>query len=631
MKIGIVTHLNGIGLQRDAELLSGFLTPRGHEVTLIAFDQPAPVDHFELLIFLEVMVENFVALGDKSWIFVNPEWLKPEYVRPIQRNCSKVFAKTREAEKVLREMFSNVHYTGFLTEDRREKVKKIKSCLHIGGNSGYRNTNAVMSAWREYRYWDDVKLPPLTVVSSSRETIPFEDTPGITFIKRATDEQIRHLQNSHLFHLYPSAYEGWGHALHEAQSVGAVILTTQAAPMTEFLAPFEVKPSGTRKVNMGTIHEVSPQAIREIVPKMLEQPSHVIAKMQLEARMRFEKDNREFAERFEPHFKCASATHSQCNIADAGTGKLVGRSQPLRIAFLGNFKPPHSTENDLKWTLEDMGHEVVPFQEDEADVRDIVHDSSEADLFLWVHTHGFDQLDSEDMLSRLHSNNVKTASFHLDRYWGLNELDQRENKIGKHPFWHTDFVFTADGGNRVRFEGRGIRHFWLPPGVCGRDIRVHGERREDLSVDVGFVGAEGYHPEYPFRGQLIEFLRSVYGEKFRVFQGYRGQALNDLYASIKVVVGDSCFGGADFYWSDRVPETLGRGGFLIHPASKGLAIPGLVAFEPGNLQQLQDRIDYFLANELERTCLRTVAHEWVKKNETYTNRMKKLLEVCGLG
>jgi hypothetical protein len=29
------------------------------------------------------------------------------------------------------------------------------------------------------------------------------------------------------------------------------------------------------------------------------------------------------------------------------------------IAYVGNFKPEHSTENDLRRTLEDMGHEVT--------------------------------------------------------------------------------------------------------------------------------------------------------------------------------------------------------------------------------------------------------------------------------
>lgn len=39
------------------------------------------------------------------------------------------------------------------------------------------------------------------------------------------------------------------------------------------------------------------------------------------------------------------------------------------------------------------------------------------------------------------------------------------------------------------------------------------------------------------------------------------------------MIGDSCFAGSPkgaYYWSDRIPETLGRGGFLIHPYVDGL-------------------------------------------------------------
>ena len=52
----------------------------------------------------------------------------------------------------------------------------------------------------------------------------------------------------------------------------------------------------------------------------------------------------------------------------------------------------------------------------------------------------------------------------------------------------------------------------------------------------------------------------------------RGKELNDLYATAKVVVGDTLCKGFNYpyYFSDRLFETTGRGGFLIHPYIKGL-------------------------------------------------------------
>jgi Glycosyl transferases group 1 len=611
MRVCLVTNLNGKGLQVDAELLRDWLTEHDHAVDTIQYDQPMPTDAYDLAICLEVIgLPNAKTL----WYLANPEWLLPSYTRQIQRSFQKVLAKTRDAEKVLRERFSNVEYVGFLCRDKLDpSIERERKFLHLGGGSGFRNTPAVIEAWRSYRYWNDSTMAPLTVVSNST-TVIHEPTPGITFIKRASDEEITELQNSHLFHVMPSAYEGFGHAIHEAQSVGAILLTTGEGPMAELKAPFEVPPIRRKKNNLAVLCEVSPQSVREMVPKMLAQPNHVIARMQLEARARFERGNAEFSERF--------------------SGLLKARMAPstprARLAILGNFEPPHSTENDLLWTLRDMGYEVTSFQENKDTTDEILEECKRLRirLLIYVATHGWETpgtFSLEALFSRLGVFGIKMAGFHLDRYWGLNALDKREDRIGVHPFWHIP-VFTADGGNQERFKERGVTHYWLPPGIAKRHC-FPGEYRQEYACEVGFIGAESYHPEHSFRGGLIRFLRDAYGERFRLFQGIRGDNLNAAYASIKVAVGDSCFGGSDYYWSDRVPETLGRGGFLIHPETKGLRIPGLVTFEPGNLAELQDKIDYYLDHQDDRAAYIKAASGWVRENETYSNRMRKLLDV----
>jgi hypothetical protein len=235
----------------------------------------------------------------------------------------------------------------------------------------------------------------------------------------------------------------------------------------------------------------------------------------------------------------------------------------------------------------------------------------------------------------LKENGVKTASFHLDRFWGLEKKDGRESNIGKIPFWKTDFVFSPDGGNSEQFKERGVNHIWLPPAVVERGCHW-GVPRDKFKADVIFVGQKSYHPEYPFRTKLIEFLEKAYGRGFKRFAGdtpngtVREQDLNDVYASAKIVVGDCCFAGAPFYWSDRVPETLGRGGFLIHPAVPGLRIPGLVTHEPGNLDDLRRQVDYYLPREDKRHELRKRSFEYVRQYETYTNRVIEMLEAMGL-
>lgn len=311
----------------------------------------------------------------------------------------------------------------------------------------------------------------------------------------------------------------------------------------------------------------------------------------------------------------------------------------MNIAFIGNFGCDFSTENELKWTLEQkLGHKVFPFQENKVTTDGVVQGARERGcrLLLWVHTHGKEwemigSISQEKMLHEIRNSGIRSASFHLDRFWGLNVLDRREERIGSHAFWKTDTVFTADGGNDDRFLERGIIHRWLPPAVVEKDC-YFGKPQPQYNSPICFTGADGYHPEYPFRPRMVSRLKEKYGSNFRVYQGVRQDSLNNLYASVRVVVGDSCFAGSDRYWSDRVPEVLGRGGFLVFPKTPGLEIPGLVTYTPGDIEDLIKKIDYWTNEDrdAERKAIQVKTQAHVKEHDTYTNRMRTLLEHMGV-
>jgi hypothetical protein len=157
---------------------------------------------------------------------------------------------------------------------------------------------------------------------------------------------------------------------------------------------------------------------------------------------------------------------------------------------------------------------------------------------------------------------------------------------------------------------------------------------------VAFVGSgAGYHDEWPHRQELLAFLRDTYGDRFAKFGGpegptIRGRDLNDLYASAKVVVGDTLAlkGRRTAYWSDRVYETIGRGGFLIMPRISKLVeeIPDLPTFEFGDFGELAIHVDYWLAHPEKREALRAKLQAHVREHCTYTQRSRELLEVVGL-
>src|SRR5690606_35918409 len=162
------------------------------------------------------------------------------------------------------------------------------------------------------------------------------------------------------------------------------------------------------------------------------------------------------------------------------------------------------------------------------------------------------------------------------------------------PMFKVAHVFTADGGHDAEFARDGVNHHWLPPGVNHEEAvdveRDHGgwwlppefpekvcDRLFEGRYLVGFAGSDGYHPEWPHRPALVRWLRDTYKDRFVHLGGsstprVTGLALNWAFGRVPVWVGDSCLTRPDFpYWSDRVPETWGRGGFLVHPRVDAMA------------------------------------------------------------
>lgn len=299
-----------------------------------------------------------------------------------------------------------------------------------------------------------------------------------------------------------------------------------------------------------------------------------------------------------------------------------------RICYVGNFEAPHSTENHVKKALENLGHLVYPINE-RGLVWSSLNPQVNCDLFLWTRTAGFDPADLGEQERAIKSLGIPTAGFHLDRWVGLN----RESDIHRSPFFRVDFLFTADGGHDDFWRDHGINHHWSPPAILSNETAL-GTWRPDLAADVGFVGnLRRYgHPEWgPYRYSLFKFLTRIYGSRFKLWEGgMRGRDLADLYASVKVLVGDSCLaGGVTRYWSDRVPETLGRGGYLIHPKVEGLAaqFPMLPQYRLGDFEDLRQKIDLALANPDEVQELTDRAHLWTMEYHTYEHRLARLLSI----
>jgi hypothetical protein len=266
----------------------------------------------------------------------------------------------------------------------------------------------------------------------------------------------------------------------------------------------------------------------------------------------------------------------------------------LRVFQVGNFEPPHSTENHLREALLHNGHEVFPFNErpdrwaHAAEDLRLAHEIKPVDFLLWTSTSGY----------------------------APPETYSDQHKL-----------LTAAADMGIPTVG-----YWFPPGIVESECRV-GTPSERYEADVAFVGSwNGYgHRESTHRFQLVDHLREKWNARFWPEPGkprIDGAQLRDLMASTKVMVGDSAMvPRLKRYWSDRVPNTTGRGCFLLHPDVEGLTEqhPGLATWEAGDWQQLDAFIGYWLDRDDQRLETARLCMADTIEHHTYEVRLKQLV------
>lgn len=316
----------------------------------------------------------------------------------------------------------------------------------------------------------------------------------------------------------------------------------------------------------------------------------------------------------------------------------------MRVAYIGNFEPEFSTENDVRKAFEHLGHEVVQVQENQ--YRQLKPQLLRYDYDLLLITGTWDDaIPLPEWLDIMHEcavRGIPTATLHLDTFWGKSRGGR---KWWLAPMFHTAYIFTADGDYQDEWKAYGKNHIWLPPAVR-HDAAHFGKFREEYACDVAFVGSNGvgYHEDvWSYRRELVDNLRAMCqrnGWSFKNPGGddpkiSRGEDMNDFYASAKVTVGDSlCLKKeASHYWSDRVPEATGRGGLLIMPRIKAIQEVWkdcLPMYKWGDFTQLESQIKTYLNDDGWRKDMQDKAQAITAKNHTYVNRVQTILQEVGL-
>jgi glycosyltransferase involved in cell wall biosynthesis len=271
-RFNVITNwTNGVGLQRDAEMLRAELERRGHTVHAIPHKEPTPAAA-DVNVFLEVVVDSLFLCAPKQWAIPNPEWWFKGWPLDV---WDLVLTKTQDARRIFTSMVGDrCQYLGWQANDFYDPaIPRETRFLHVRGKSQAKNTDAVRDGAR--------RAGVALTVLDNRE-------------RRVTDEELRQLLNSHAFCLLPSAYEGYGHSLHEAMGCGQIVITTNAPPMNELQPALFVRPSEHRTHHCGVLHAVQGRHVAQTIARALALTDAERAEMSRQARATFEGERAQF-------------------------------------------------------------------------------------------------------------------------------------------------------------------------------------------------------------------------------------------------------------------------------------------------------------------------------------------------
>jgi glycosyltransferase involved in cell wall biosynthesis len=259
-------------------------------------------------LFVETIAAALFPFAKQQWFIPNQEWFAPwDHAHSIQK-LDRILCKTQDAVKIMKDLYpaqqNRVQYIGFESRDLYDpSIARQRKFLHVAGQSRYKNSPAVAYAFAKCFDDSDIKdRRELVFVGAYPEECQFaRESKNVRYIQRASETEIKQLANECQFCIMPAGAEGWGHVIHEALGCGAVVITTDFAPMNEFAGcPKElyVKPQrdiqelAARRAMVGA-YEVA-DAIRRAWALTPDQ----IAAIQTKARVAFLAEKKDFRERF---------------------------------------------------------------------------------------------------------------------------------------------------------------------------------------------------------------------------------------------------------------------------------------------------------------------------------------------
>lgn len=301
--INIISHSlnNGAGKEVDVAILKDEFEKLGHQVNLFDYFVVDRASRADINIFLAQFKPEWFSKAKLNWFIPNPECLDAK-VEDLE-NFDLVLCKTKETLKIFEPISKEVYYLGFTSIDclNPAPTKNYSHHLHVAGKSRMKGTESIFNVWKS-----DSTLPKLTMIRHSRTKKIIHAPRNLKVINnRISRNSLLSLQNNCGIHLCPSKTEGFGHYIMEAMSTEAVVITTNAPPMNEFIQDGRclVKYKSKGKKNFGTTYNVDEKELAKTVRQLQQLSSEEMQSIGRLNRKEYLRRTAEFKENLEKLMK----------------------------------------------------------------------------------------------------------------------------------------------------------------------------------------------------------------------------------------------------------------------------------------------------------------------------------------
>ena len=121
MKINIYTALNGVGLERDYNILKQIFEAAGHIVDYSDYPHRKGFDghrpgRADIAYHLEIPRFDLIGMSGQNVMIPNPEWFETAWLSKLNQ-FNIIYAKTRDCERIFKN-YNNIVFTSFTSLDK---------------------------------------------------------------------------------------------------------------------------------------------------------------------------------------------------------------------------------------------------------------------------------------------------------------------------------------------------------------------------------------------------------------------------------------------------------------------------------------------------------------------------------